>query len=116
MTTESELFRMWSVRWGRWVAVMLLGGALGLGLPASMAGAQQPSDPSGCDSAFADEDFCSDPGDDQADVLGEVLTNNPGGGGGGLLPKTGTEILVLVLAAGLAVAVGVALRGAAERT
>lgn len=100
------------------MAVVLLGGALGLGLP-TVAGAQQPSDPSGCDSAYADEDFCSDPSDGQADVLGEVLTNNPGGGGGsggGRLPKTGTEILVLVLAAGLAVAVGVALRRAAERT
>lgn len=100
------------------MATVLLGGALALGLP-TVAGAQQPSDPSGCGSAYADEDFCSDPGDDPADVLGEVI-NNPsspggGGGGGGLLPKTGTEILVLVLAAGLAVGVGVALRKAAER-
>jgi hypothetical protein len=116
VTTESELLGMMGVRWGRWVAVVLLGGALAMGLPA-MAGAQQPSDPSGCDSAYAGQDQCSDPGDDPAEVLGNVVERDPGGGGGGgLLPKTGADILVLVLAAGLAVTVGVALRRAGEHT
>jgi LPXTG-motif cell wall-anchored protein len=98
---------------GALLALLLLSGPI-----AAPAGAQA-SDPGDCAAASTGYGSCTGGGGGgTAEVLGATAERAPSGGagsGGGLLPKTGTEIVALVLLGAALTGIGLGVRKAVRR-
>lgn len=112
---------MTGVRTSTRVATALLGALLALLLatgPMSAPAGAQASDPGDCAAASTSSGSCTGGGGDgPAEVLGAQAERVPTGGtgSGGLLPKTGTEIVALVLLGAALTGVGLGVRKAARQ-